>query len=62
MTKQSRNLWAVKMEHHAYTTMWVLASTAEKAAQKAIRFCQQNDDIRRPVVKEVKSHGTIDVF
>ena len=62
MTKPSRNLWAVKMEHHAYTTMWVLASTAEKAVQKAIAFCQKNDDISRPVVKEVKSQGTIDVF
>ena len=62
MTQPSRNLWAVKMVHHAYTTMWVLASTAEKAAQKAIQFCQKNDDIRHPVVKEVKSQGTIDVF
>jgi hypothetical protein len=58
----SRNLWNVRMQHMAYESLWVLASTAEKAAGKAIRFCRRNDGLSKPVVKEVKYSGTIDAF
>jgi hypothetical protein len=58
---QTRKLWAVVMEHDRFTTLWILAPTAVRAAEKAIRFCTK-DGVYHPVVREVKSHGTIDVF
>lgn len=58
----SKNLWNVRMQHLAYSSLWVLASTADKAGRKAIRVCRRADGISRPVVKEVKFSGTIDAF
>lgn len=58
----SKNLWAVRMQHLSYSSLWIVASTVERAAQKAIRLCRRQDGISRPVVREVKSHGTIDAF
>lgn len=62
MKATSRNLWSVRMQHLSSETLLVLASTAEKAAQKAIVFSRKNDGLARPVVKEVKFNGTIDAF
>lgn len=58
----SRNLWSVRMQHMSYGSLWVLAPTAESAARKAITFAKREDGLKRPVVKEVKFSGTIDVF
>ena len=61
MTKPSRNLWSVRMQHLLYDSLLVLAPDRIKAAKKAITFCRRNG-VRRPVVKAVKLDGTIDVF
>ena len=61
MTKPSRNLWSVRMQHLSYESLLVLAPDSIKAAKKAITFCRR-DGVRRPVVKAVKIDGTIDVF
>lgn len=58
----SKNLWSVRMQHLSYESLWILASTADKAARKAITFSRRNDGLSRPVVKEVKYSGTIDIF
>jgi len=58
----SRNLWSVSMQHLSYERLLVLAPTAESAVRKAISFAKRNDGLKRPVVKEVKFSGTIDVF
>lgn len=58
----SRNLWSVTMQHMSYESLWILAPTAEAAGRKAITFAKRNDGLKRPVVKEVKFSGTIDVF
>ncbi len=58
----SRNLWNVKMQHLPYSNLLILAPTAEAAGRKAISFSKRNDGVKRPVVKEVKFSGTIDVF
>ena len=62
MTKPSRNLWSVRMQHLSYDeSLLVLAPDSIKAAKKAITFCRR-DGVRRPVVKAVNLDGTIDVF
>lgn len=58
----SRNLWSVDMQHMSFESLWILASTAESAARKAITFAKRNDGVKKPVVKEIKYSGTIDVF
>lgn len=50
------------MQHLSYESLWVLAPTAEQAARKAIVFTRKADGLSKPVVKEVKFSGTIDVF
>lgn len=62
MTKPSRNLWSVRMQHLSFESLLILAPTVEKAARKAIRFTKRADSLKRPIVKEVKFSGTIDVF
>lgn len=58
----SKTLWSVGMQHMSFESLWILAPTAELAARKAIAFAKRNDLVKRPVVKEVKLSGTIDVF
>ena len=58
----SRNLWSVNMQHMSFESLWILAPTAESAARKAITFAKRNDGLKRPVAREVKFSGTIDVF
>lgn len=58
----SRNLWSVTMQHLAYESLWILAPTVESAARKAITFARRNDGVKKPVVKDVRYSGTIDVF
>ena len=62
MSSRSNRLWAVKVAHRSYEFLWIIASNAEQALAKAIRFCKKTDGVRRPVVKSIISHGTIDVF
>jgi hypothetical protein len=62
MTKPSRNLWTVKMQHMDSEELFVLAPTVENASRKAITFCRRVDKIRNPIVLAVKFSGTIDVF
>jgi hypothetical protein len=50
------------MQHLSFKSLWVLAPTAEAAARKAISFSKREDGVLKPVVKEVKFSGTIDVF
>ena len=61
-TATSRNLWSVRMQHMSFESLWVLAPTAEAAARKAISFSKREDGVKKPVVKEVKFSGTIDIF
>lgn len=61
-TATSRNLWSVTMQHMSFESLWILAPTVESAARKAISFSKRSDGVKRPVVKEVKFSGTIDVF
>jgi len=50
------------MQHMSFESLWVLAPTAEAAARKAISFSKREDGVKKPVVKEVKFSGTIDIF
>jgi hypothetical protein len=61
-TATSRNLWNVRMQHLSFESLLILAPTAEAAARKAISFSKRKDGVLKPVVKEVKFSGTIDVF
>lgn len=58
----SRNLWTVRMQHLSCESLLILAPTVEAAVRKAITFAKRKDGLKRPVVKEVTSSGTIDVF
>ena len=62
MASKSNKLWAVKVAHQSFESLWIIASNAEQASAKAIRFCKKTDGVRRAVVKSIISHGTIDVF
>ena len=55
-------LWAVKVDHRSFESLWIIASNAKQAYAKAIHFCKKTDGVRRAVVKSIISHGTIDVF
>lgn len=62
MKATSRSLWSVCMQHLSDESLLILAPSAEHAARKAIAFARKVDGLARPVVKEVKFSGTIDVF
>lgn len=63
MTKPTK-LWAIKwqarFEHHP-DALWVVASSAEKAAGKARKFLKKEGNTSIEI-KAVEQHGTIDVF
>jgi len=61
-TATSRNLWSVRMQHRSFENLLILAPTAEVATRKAISFSKQENDVKKPVVKEIKFSGIIDVF
>jgi hypothetical protein len=62
---QPNSLWEVEYDNLLiqYEKLWILASTAAKAATKALKFLRHRDGKhKRITITSVKYRGTIDVF
>ena len=64
--KRQNNLWNVKYEvnrQHVYESLWILASSPERAAAKGLSFVRRGENPGARIrILGVEWSGTIDCF